>query len=187
MALLKVEQLTHRYGDITALEDVSLEIPEGRVGLVGANGAGKTTLLRILLGMLHPQNGEIEVLESTTGPVDVRYRSNPSQKTSLEARSRYNTLFSNVEKYGAGGKYTRLASRRCGETTEITVAPIAISAVMPAMGSPRPGRRRAAPTASTTMATATGARAATSPRTATTAPKGSRGHASRTDAPRGGS
>ena len=76
MSLLKVEQLTHRYGDVTALEDVSLEIPEGRVGLVGANGAGKTTLLRILLGMLHPQQGGIEVLgiPMTREPLDVRSR-----------------------------------------------------------------------------------------------------------------
>jgi len=76
MALLKVEQLTHRYGDVIALEDVSLEIPEGRVGLVGANGAGKTTLLRILLGMLHPQQGDIEVLgrPMTREPLDVRSR-----------------------------------------------------------------------------------------------------------------
>ena len=56
MTLLKVEHLTHRYGDVIALEDVTLEIPDGRVGLVGANGAGKTTLLRILLGMLHPDD-----------------------------------------------------------------------------------------------------------------------------------
>ena len=74
MALLKVEHLTHRYGDVTALEDVTLEIPEGRVGLVGANGAGKTTLLRIMLGMLHPQQGAIEVLGTpmTREPLKVR-------------------------------------------------------------------------------------------------------------------
>jgi ABC-2 type transport system ATP-binding protein len=76
MPLLKVENLTHRYGDITALEDVTLEIPDGRVGLVGANGAGKTTLLRILLGMLHPEQGSVEVLGRPLmrEPLDVRSR-----------------------------------------------------------------------------------------------------------------
>jgi ABC-2 type transport system ATP-binding protein len=76
MPLLKVENLTHRYGDITALEDVTLEIPDGRVGLVGANGAGKTTLLRILLGMLHPEQGSVEVLGMPLmrEPLDVRSR-----------------------------------------------------------------------------------------------------------------
>lgn len=74
MALLKVEHLTHRYGAVTALEDVTVEIPEGRIGLVGANGAGKTTLLRVLLGMLHPQQGAIEVLGKamTREPVEIR-------------------------------------------------------------------------------------------------------------------
>ncbi len=76
MALLKVEQLTHRYGDVTALEDVTLEVPAGRVGLVGANGAGKTTLLRILLGMLHPEQGRVEVfgMPMTREPLDIRSR-----------------------------------------------------------------------------------------------------------------
>jgi ABC-2 type transport system ATP-binding protein len=76
MTLLKVEHLTHRYGDVIALEDVTLEIPDGRVGLVGANGAGKTTLLRILLGMLHPDDGAIEVLgiPMTREPLEVRSR-----------------------------------------------------------------------------------------------------------------
>lgn len=76
MALLKVAELTHRYGDVTALEDVTLEVPAGRVGLVGANGAGKTTLLRILLGMLHPEQGQVEVLgmPMSREPLDIRSR-----------------------------------------------------------------------------------------------------------------
>ncbi|MCB2222598.1 MAG: ABC transporter ATP-binding protein [Actinobacteria bacterium] len=50
------------YGDIVALSGVDLEVPEGRIGLVGANGAGKTTLLRILLGILPAAQGRVEVL-----------------------------------------------------------------------------------------------------------------------------
>lgn len=71
-----MSDLTHRYGEVTALENVSLNVPEGRVGLVGANGAGKTTLLRILLGMLHPEQGAIEVLgrQVTRDPLDIRSR-----------------------------------------------------------------------------------------------------------------
>jgi ABC-2 type transport system ATP-binding protein len=62
MSLLSVDRLTHRYGNVVALADVTLDVPEGRVGLVGANGAGKTTLLRILLGMLTPAAGTVSVL-----------------------------------------------------------------------------------------------------------------------------
>ena len=55
------------YGDIVALQGVSLDVPPGRVGLVGANGAGKTTLLKLLLGVLRPGAGEAAVLEH---PID---------------------------------------------------------------------------------------------------------------------
>lgn len=53
--------LTKRYPGVTALDAVDLDLPAGRVGLVGANGAGKTTLFRILLGLSHPDAGEVEV------------------------------------------------------------------------------------------------------------------------------
>jgi ABC-2 type transport system ATP-binding protein len=53
--------LTKRYGGVTALEHLSVELPPGRIGLVGANGAGKTTLFRLLLGLIRPTRGRIEV------------------------------------------------------------------------------------------------------------------------------
>jgi ABC-2 type transport system ATP-binding protein len=54
--------LAFAYGDIVALHGIDLEVPPGRIGLVGANGAGKTTLLRLLLGSLIPAMGTISVL-----------------------------------------------------------------------------------------------------------------------------
>ncbi len=60
--IIATEGLTHAYGDIVALHRVAMEVPPGRIGLVGANGAGKTTLLKILLGILHPQAGAVRVL-----------------------------------------------------------------------------------------------------------------------------
>ena len=74
--MLKLEIRCGHCNGVIALEDVTLEIPNGRVGLVGANGAGKTTLLRILLGMLHPDDGAIEVLgvPMTREPLEVRSR-----------------------------------------------------------------------------------------------------------------
>lgn len=50
--LVKLDHVTRRFGDITALDDVSLEIDSGRiVGLLGPNGAGKTTLLSLVQGL----------------------------------------------------------------------------------------------------------------------------------------
>lgn len=62
--VVEVNGLTHDYGDVVALRDLTLEIPRGITGLVGANGAGKTTLLRLMLGLLHPAAGAMTVLGS---------------------------------------------------------------------------------------------------------------------------
>jgi ABC-2 type transport system ATP-binding protein len=62
MPLFSVDNLTHDYGDVQALTDISLEVPDGAIGLVGANGAGKSTLIKILLGLLTPTSGDVQVL-----------------------------------------------------------------------------------------------------------------------------
>jgi ABC-2 type transport system ATP-binding protein len=75
--LLRTEHLTLAYpGGTVALDDLTLDVPRGSVGLVGANGAGKTTLLRLALGLLRPTRGSIEVVGRpvATDPVGVRAR-----------------------------------------------------------------------------------------------------------------
>ena len=58
--MLTVENLEVAYGDVRALDDVSLEVAEGAiVAIVGANGAGKTTLIRTIAGMMRPLRGRI--------------------------------------------------------------------------------------------------------------------------------
>ncbi len=61
-AALSASNLGHAYGDFVALHHLDLEVPPGRIGLVGANGAGKTTLIKILLGILTPTTGRVSVL-----------------------------------------------------------------------------------------------------------------------------
>jgi ABC-2 type transport system ATP-binding protein len=63
MPLIATQSLTKRYpAGVTALDDLSIELEPGIIGLVGANGAGKSTLLRILLGLLPPTSGRASVL-----------------------------------------------------------------------------------------------------------------------------
>ena len=74
--ILEVSGLTHDYGEVLALRDLTLEVPHGVTGLVGANGAGKTTLLRLMLGLLHPTAGSMQVLghDPQREPLEVRTR-----------------------------------------------------------------------------------------------------------------
>jgi len=63
--MLTVENLEVSYGDVRALDGVSLEVAEGAiVAIVGANGAGKTTLIRTIAGMLRPARGRIRLREN---------------------------------------------------------------------------------------------------------------------------
>ena len=66
--LLSARNVTHRFGSVVALDDVSIDVPAGRaVALVGESGSGKTTLLRCFNRLVEPLRGEIRV-----GDQDVR-------------------------------------------------------------------------------------------------------------------
>ena len=59
MVGIKAVSLTRKFGNITAVDDLSFEVAEGEIfGLVGPDGAGKTTTMRLLTGILDPTSGE---------------------------------------------------------------------------------------------------------------------------------
>ena len=60
--LISLRALTRRFPGVTALDDLTLDLEPGIIGLVGSNGAGKSTLLRILLGLLAPTGGAAYVM-----------------------------------------------------------------------------------------------------------------------------
>lgn len=65
--MISIRNLTRNYGDVVAVDAVSLEIERGEVvGLLGHNGAGKTTVMKILTGFLEPTSGSVRV-----GGIDV--------------------------------------------------------------------------------------------------------------------
>ena len=62
MPLIEVNHLTKKFGDRTAVDDLSLQVEEGEVlGLLGPNGAGKTTTIRMIAGIIAPTSGNAEV------------------------------------------------------------------------------------------------------------------------------
>jgi ABC-2 type transport system ATP-binding protein len=65
MSVVTTTELTRRFGPITALDRLTVELPAaGVIGLVGPNGSGKSTLIRILLGLIRPTEGSATVLGS---------------------------------------------------------------------------------------------------------------------------
>lgn len=57
--IISVRHLTKRFGDFTAVDDISFDVHEGEIfGFLGANGAGKTTAMRMLCGLSYPSSGE---------------------------------------------------------------------------------------------------------------------------------
>ena len=68
MARIEINNLTKKFGDLTALDDVTVSLEQGQiVGLLGPNGSGKTTLIKILNGLLQPTSGSVTINGSAPG------------------------------------------------------------------------------------------------------------------------
>src|SRR5204862_1041974 len=64
---IELNSLCRSFGAFTALSDITLSLPAGRIGVLGPNGAGKSTLLKILMGLLSPSAGTGRVLDQDLG------------------------------------------------------------------------------------------------------------------------
>ncbi|MFO0821500.1 MAG: ABC transporter ATP-binding protein [Pirellulales bacterium] len=102
--LMELTQVSHSYGPVRALSELTVRIEAGAIGLVGQNGAGKSTLMQILLGLIRPTSGTAHVLG-----LDVR-------KSGVELRRRVgfmperNALIPGLN----GVEYVALAGELCG-------------------------------------------------------------------------
>ena len=75
MAVVDVHNLTYRYGDVTALRDLSVSVPDGALyALIGPNGSGKTTLMQILMGLRRPRAGTVSLLGVDSRALTMRDR-----------------------------------------------------------------------------------------------------------------
>ncbi|GAB6860992.1 ABC transporter ATP-binding protein [Haloplanus litoreus] len=75
MAAIELDGVTKRFGDVTAVSDLDLTVPEGEVfGFLGPNGAGKSTTINMLLDFVRPTSGEVRVLDMDAGAESVAVR-----------------------------------------------------------------------------------------------------------------
>jgi ABC-2 type transport system ATP-binding protein len=65
--LIELTAVSRNFGAFTALSDITLSLPPGRIGLLGPNGAGKSTLLKLLMGLIPPSSGTGRVLDQELG------------------------------------------------------------------------------------------------------------------------
>lgn len=65
MAILECNQLSRWFGEVIAVNDLTVEVQPGIVGLLGPNGAGKSSLMKMCVGLLKPSNGTIKVLDES--------------------------------------------------------------------------------------------------------------------------
>jgi ABC-2 type transport system ATP-binding protein len=106
---LELDGLTKRYGDFTAVKDVSLRVPEGSIyGFLGPNGAGKTTTIRMILDIVKPTSGSISVLGHPSS-MDVRERIGylPEEKGLYKKMKAWSVIAYFARLKGVGGRDAR--------------------------------------------------------------------------------
>ena len=97
--MIRADGLTKRFGQVTAVDDVSFEVDEGEVfGFLGPNGAGKTTTVRMLTGLISKTNGTAEVAGCDVG----------KEADALRLRRRIGILPENVGLYEGSNAYQNL-------------------------------------------------------------------------------
>jgi len=104
--VIRLKQLTKRYGRFTAVDGIDLDVPAGELfGFLGPNGAGKTTTFRMIAGILRPTSGTVEI-----GGIDINRRP-------LEAKARLGFIPDRPFVYDklTGGEFLRFVAALYGQ------------------------------------------------------------------------
>ena len=72
--MIEARNVIKKYGQVTALDDFTVDIPKGKIGILGPNGAGKSTFVKIALGLIESTSGEITVLGENLGKNSIEIR-----------------------------------------------------------------------------------------------------------------
>lgn len=114
---IQAQALTRRFGDFTAVDRVSFEVPRGEiVGYLGPNGSGKTTIIRMLIGSLIPTEGEARVLGYDVRRDPERIRASVGYMSQRFALYRELTVWENLTFYA--GVYGVRQKRRLQEVID---------------------------------------------------------------------
>ena len=96
MAIVKLNNVTKKFGEITAIKDLSFDCPENRIFcILGPSGAGKTTTLRIIAGLEDPNQGEVWIGDRIVNGIPARFR-NVAMVFEAYALYPHLTVFDNI-------------------------------------------------------------------------------------------
>lgn len=122
MSFIKVENITKRFNDKLALDNISFNIEQGEVfGLIGPNGAGKSTLISIITNLMLPNNGSVEINGMDLKKDSIKIKSIiglvPQELAIIETLNSYD----NLEYFGSlCGLHGKLLKERINECLEIS-------------------------------------------------------------------
>ena len=95
--MIKIDKLTRRFGDITAVDNLDLEVNKGEVfGFLGPNGAGKTTTIRMLAALIAPTSGKAEIAGFHVGEDNQAIRQNVGVLTETPGLYKRLSAFDNL-------------------------------------------------------------------------------------------
>lgn len=124
--MIRAANVSKRFGDVLAVDNVSLEIPPGTIlGMIGPNGAGKTTLVRMMVGILKPTSGACYIADRRSDLLSPEERAKVGYMTQQKALYPDLTARENLEffadTYGVSDSHKRSeAVARVAELTRIT-------------------------------------------------------------------
>jgi len=134
-AIISTHSLSKSYNGTRALDELTLEIPEGSIGLLGENGAGKTTLIKLLLGLLHPTSGSARVFEFDVDEQGLELRRRVGYMPEDECLPPDLSAFDLVVRMGQlSGLPREAAVQRCEAATRGEAAPLHGPGAPPGLG-----------------------------------------------------